>query len=80
MLAEVVVDGETLHLKDVSVFGRSDRPLTGLTRELLAAREELVAAAREAGFRQLRITGQRVATSTSAHPGKLVDVIIDLGQ
>jgi hypothetical protein len=34
--------------------------------------------ARAAGFEILRLSRQRVASSSSANPGKVVDIIIDL--
>jgi hypothetical protein len=77
MLAEVVVDGDTLHLKDVAIFPRTAEPLTGPYPEILAARTQL---ASEMGFKQLRITGKRVATSSSAHLGKEIDVTSALMQ
>lgn len=78
MLAEVVVEGERLTLKDIVVFGREAQPLTGLTKDVLAARSQLVSRAKELGFKELRITGTRVPNSSSANPGKQVDIIIDL--
>ncbi|MFN7769050.1 MAG: hypothetical protein ACK5UC_17740, partial [Planctomycetaceae bacterium] len=77
-LAEVDVSGKTLHLKDVVIFGEGSTPLTGLTKEVLAARTQLINEARAMGFERLRITGQRVASSSSANPGHLVDLIMDL--
>jgi hypothetical protein len=44
----------------------------------LAARTQLINEARAMGFERLRITGQRVASSSSANPGHLVDLIMDL--
>ena len=56
-LAETVVEGDTLALKDVVVYGEGTTPLTGLTREALAARTQLMAEAKALGFKKLRITG-----------------------
>ena len=78
MLAEVVVEGDTIHLKDVAIFPRTAEPLTSLNREILAARTRLARDARQLGFKHLRITGKRVPTSSSAKPGKEIDVTIDL--
>jgi hypothetical protein len=80
VLAEVEVQGEALLLKDIVVFGEGRTPLTGLTKEVLGARTQIIDEARLAGFKRLRITGQRVAGSTSANPGKLVDIMVDLEQ
>ena len=76
MLAEVVVVGKLLHLKDVVIYGQGQ--LSGLLRELLQAKAQLINQARAAGFETLRLSGQRVVSSSSANPGKVVDVIIDL--
>jgi hypothetical protein len=78
LLAEVIVEGNVLHLKDVVVFEESGKVLTGLTREVLAARTALIGEAIGMGFTGLRITGFRLATSSSAHPGHAVDIFIDL--
>jgi hypothetical protein len=78
MLAEMAVEGDTIHLKDVAVFPRSGEPLTGLSQEILAARTELVNDARQMGFKHLRITGHRVPTGSSANPGKTIDLTIEL--
>lgn len=78
LLAEIVVEGDTLILKDVVVFGRSASNLTGLTKEALAARTQLVEEARALGFKKLRITGQRVPSSSSGNPGHIIDITVDL--
>lgn len=77
-LAETVVEGNTLILKDVVVFGRSPANLSGLTREALAARTQLIKEAKTLGFKKLKITGQRVASSSSGNPGHKIDITIDL--
>jgi hypothetical protein len=76
MLAEVVIVDKLLHLKDVVIYGQEQ--LSGLLRELLQAKTHLINQARAAGFETLRLSGQRVAGSSSANPGKVVDIIIDL--
>ncbi|MBL8193088.1 MAG: hypothetical protein JNM06_04650, partial [Blastocatellia bacterium] len=78
ILAEIVVEGDKITLKDIAIFGRGKEALTGLTREVLAARTQLAAEAKSLGFTELKITGKRVLTSTSANPGKAVEVTIDL--
>jgi len=78
MLAEIVVEGDRLTLKDIAVYGRGSEPLTGLTKDVLAARSELISEAKRLGFKQLRITGTRGLSSSSASPGKRVNIIIDL--
>jgi hypothetical protein len=77
-LAETVIEGDTLHLKDVVVYGRGPSNLTGLTREALAARTRLINEAKGWGFRTLRITGHRLPSSSSANPGHMIDLRIDL--
>jgi hypothetical protein len=75
MAAETVIDGRTLHLKDIAVYPRGAKAFELGTREIMALRDQLAAQAREMGFDTLRITGKRL---TGANPGKLVDVTIDL--
>jgi RHS repeat-associated protein len=75
MAAEAVVQGETLHLRDIAVFPRGAQRLQLGTQEVLAMRQQLAREARQLGFEQLRLTGTRVS---GAKPGKAVDVTIDL--
>jgi hypothetical protein len=76
LLAEVVITGNILHLKDVTMYGQ--RPLRGILYELLQAKTQLINEAKAAGFAFLRMTGQRVPGSSSANPGKMIDLLIDL--
>lgn len=76
MLAEVVITGKILHLQDVVIYGQGQ--LSGLLHELLQAKTQLVNEAKVAGFDTLRMTGRRVPGSSSARPGKAIDVTIDL--
>ncbi len=78
LLAEIDVQGTRLHLKDVVVFEESGKHVTGLMKEALAARTQLINAAIALGFKAIRITGIRTATSSSANPGHAVDLLIDL--
>ena len=78
VLAEIVVQGDTLVLKDIAIFGRGQAPLKGLTRDMFEAIYELREQARAAGFKTLRITGKRIESSTSVNPGHVVDMTIDL--
>src|SRR5436305_11238640 len=78
ILAEVRIDGETLHLRDMTIYGLGAKPLTGLTREMLAAKTRLLMDARTEGFASLRITAERAATSSSAKPGKKIDLTFSL--
>jgi hypothetical protein len=47
-------------------------------KEVLRIRANLIKEAKELGFEELRITGQRAEGSSSALKGKLVDQTIDL--
>ncbi len=78
LLAEVELQGEKLILKDVVIYGDKPIPLTGLTNEIFAARRQLIEEAKAMGFKELQITGKRVLNSSSANPGHIVDVTIDL--
>ncbi len=78
VLAEIVVQGDKLVLKDLVIYGRNAEPLTGLTREMLGALSKVKEVARAAGFKELQILAKRAATSTSANPGHIVDVTIKL--
>ena len=77
-IAEVEVDGKTLWLKDIVVYGEGTAPLTGLRSEVFAARSQLMNEAKLMGFDKLRLSGKRVASSSSANPGHIVDVTVDL--
>jgi hypothetical protein len=78
VLYDLRVEGDTLHLSSLTVYPRSPTPLSGVLRELLTARSQVVQYARELGFARLRITAHRAAQSSSANPGKVIDVIIDI--
>ena len=78
VLVEVVITDKVLHLQDVTIYGQGQ--LSGLLGELLQAKTQLIDAAKVAGFDTLRITGRRVPGSSSARPGKIIDVTIDLTQ
>jgi hypothetical protein len=78
ILYDLQTEGRTLHLKDMVIYPRKALPLRGLIRELLAARSQIAKYAKELGFDKLRITGHRTLQSSSANPGKKVDVTIDL--
>ncbi|KPA13932.1 hypothetical protein MHK_005848 [Candidatus Magnetomorum sp. HK-1] len=74
--AELEIDGKTLHLKDLIIYPRGKTILTGLTREFLSLRTQLINTAKILGFSTLKITGKRVEKSTSANPGKEIDITI----
>ena len=78
VLYDLQIEGKTLHLKDIVIYPRQAQPLKGVLRELLAARAQIARYAQEAGYDKLKITGFRTLQSTSAKPGKVIDVTIDL--
>lgn len=71
-------EGDTLHLRELLVYPRQSQPLFGVLRELLAARSLIAEFARETGYNRLRITGHRTLQSSSANPGKNLDITINL--
>jgi hypothetical protein len=71
-------EGDTLHVKDLAIYSQTEAALSGVLRDLLAARTQLMAYAKEVGFAKLQITGSRTLGSSSANPGKVVDVTIRL--
>jgi len=75
MAAETVIDGRTLHLKDIAVYPKGAGSLQLGPREVMALRSQLAAEAKAMGFERLRITGTRL---TGANPGKTVDIAIEL--
>ena len=75
MLAEVVIQEKTLHLKDAAVYPRGSGRLELGVREMMALRDQLAQEARELGFERLRITGIRYS---GANPGKMVDIVMEL--
>lgn len=77
-LAEIIVEGDTLILKDVAVYGEGTTPLSNLAREAFAARDQLIKEAKAHGFKKLRITGRRIEGSSSGNPGHAIDVTVDL--
>ncbi|WP_372859525.1 two-partner secretion domain-containing protein [Pseudomonas protegens] len=77
-IAETVIRGETLVLKDVAVYGQGSAALTGLQREIFRASSELKEFAKQQGFKRLEIKGTRVENSSSARPGHDVNLGWDL--
>ena len=75
VLAEIVVGGTRLELRDISIYprraGRLDLPVGRLVRWLRDLENE----ARAVGFDELRITGTRLS---GRRPGRRVDVTIRL--
>jgi hypothetical protein len=84
LLAEVVVEGSTLHrcetstlhLRDIAIFpAGTERASVGPRALLQVLLSEFVPELRGYGFDRLHITGTRL---TGAHPGRNVDLTIDL--
>jgi hypothetical protein len=75
LLAEVVVDGRTVELRDVAVYPRVQPRLSVPVAEVARWLRAVAAEAREAGFDELRITGIRMSGAT---PGRRVDLTIRL--
>ena len=81
VLAEVAVNGSELTLSDVTIYGESGDLVNQVgARQFLALRDQIARQAAAEGFDTLRITGTRVPGSSSAAPGKAVDVLIDLSK
>lgn len=75
-LAEVEVEGATLHLRDVAVFpSGTGQAVVGAASLLRALRQELIPHVRAAGFERLRITGTRFS---GTRPGRTLDITISL--
>lgn len=75
VLAEIVVDGSTIELRDIAVYPRGAHRLTVAPGELLGWARLALAEMADAGFEQLRVTGTRL---TGASPGRRVDLTIRL--
>ena len=77
LLAEIAIEGRTLHLLDVVVEPIAVRKLRIGSRAVMAARSQLIEKVRAAGFAELRITGERL---TGANAGRRVEFIMDLSE
>ena len=75
ILAEVVVKGKTLHLKDIAIYPNGAERFNLGAKEMLKLLNQLVAEAKAAGFEKLRISGLRYS---GANVGHTVDRTIDL--
>jgi RHS repeat-associated protein len=68
-VAETVINGNSLHLKDVAIFGQTGAALKNMSREVYSGLAQIKELARQQGFEKLVISGRRVETSSSAKPG-----------
>ena len=75
VLAEVVLDGRRVELRDMAVYPRAQPRLSVPVTEVARWLRAVAAEAREAGFDELRITGIRMSGAT---PGRRVDLTIRL--
>jgi hypothetical protein len=67
--AEAVVKDGQLILKDAVLYGRSEAPLTGMSRDIYRGFDTMKEWAKANGFISLEINGTRALNSTSATPG-----------
>lgn len=75
---ELLDNEETQHLKDIAVYAQSEVPFSGIQQEIFKTRTLLINIANRLGFKRLRMTGMRHQYSTSANPGHLINLNIDL--
>ena len=75
VLAEIVVTGRRIELRDIAVYPRSSIRLTIPPSELLGWARLAVSELGDAGFDELRVTGTRL---TGAGPGRRLDLTIRL--
>ena len=75
VLAEIVVGGTRLELRDISIYPRRAGRLDLPVEHLVGWRRDLQNDVRATGFDELRITGTRLS---GAQTGRRVDVTIQL--
>jgi hypothetical protein len=75
VLAEIVVDGPRVELRDVAVYPRTAGRSSVSPAELLVWARLAVDEIRAAGFEELRVTGTRLSGATA---GRRVDLVIRL--
>jgi hypothetical protein len=76
--ASATVHGDELTVYVAQVFDESFEPVTGMGRELLALRTQLVDEATRLGFSTLVIEGFRTEGSSSARPDEARRLVVDL--
>lgn len=77
--ADIVVQGSKVTLKDLLVYPQNSATnLSGVFKELIRARGDLIRELKSQGFNELRIAGERVANSSSKNPGHQIDITIPL--
>jgi len=81
-LAEKVIEKDgSLHLKDIAVYpanavGNENKNKVG--KGMFGMLRDLMGWAKDKGFKKIRITGKRVDSSSSAKPGKDIDITRNL--
>lgn len=82
ILAETEAAGSQLIVRNLIIFGSDKADLANKVGapQWLAARNELARYAASQGFETMRLHGERVANSSSANPGHVIDVVIDLAR
>jgi hypothetical protein len=81
VLAEASVSGRQLTLNAVTIGGRAEDLVNEVgAGAFIRAKDGLAKWAAGHGFDTLRIVGERVAGSSSANPGKVIDVTINLAK
>ncbi|GLC30966.1 peptidoglycan-binding protein [Clostridium omnivorum] len=78
-LADTIVEGDTLILKDISIYSNvGDIKNAVGAKDFVQMKNQIAQLAKEQGFKTLKILGERVMNSTSANPGHGIDITIDL--
>src|SRR4051794_9628725 len=78
ILMELRERGPVLHVEGLTVYSTEVREVRGIESSLLRAKSEFCAAAAAAGFSRLTIRAERVARSSSAKPGKRIEITVEL--
>lgn len=79
VLAETSAEGTTLTLDAVTIYAKGSEAANVVgARAFLQFKELVVQAAKNQGFQNLVINAVRAANSTSANPGKIIQIMIDL--
>ena len=75
MLAELVVEGKTVHLKDIAIYPQGAKHLDVGTSEMMTTFRELGQEAKDLVLNSFELPGKRYS---GANLGRLVDILIDL--
>lgn len=79
VLTETVVEGDTLILKDVSIYSNvGDIKNQVGVKDFVQLKNIFSQSAKEQGFKVLKIIAKRMPNSTSANPGHGIDITVDL--